>query len=117
MSFKKIIGWFSFFTGIVIISFTLYQSFVIFTGQKEPPDVFKIEVEKTKTLPSKKKVPTSLEDLQNQLQEMMVEQMQNIIPKEAISKSLNLISFSILAGILIFGGSQISSLGIKLLKS
>jgi hypothetical protein len=117
MSFTKLVGWLLLFSGILIISFSLYQSFVIFTGKKEPPEIFKIETIKTNISSlSKKKVPTSLEEVQAQLQEMMQEQIQNIIPKEAISKSLNLVSFSILAGILIFGGSQISFVGIKLLK-
>jgi len=35
---------------------------------------------------------------------------------EFLLKLLNLISWSIFAGILIFAGSQISSLGIKLVK-
>jgi hypothetical protein len=42
--------------------------------------------------------------------------LKEILPAEAITKMLNLIVWSILAGIFIFGGSQISSLGIKLLK-
>jgi hypothetical protein len=116
MSFTKLVGWLLLFSGILIISFSLYQSFVIFTGKKEPPEIFKIETTKTKSSLTNKKAPTSLEEIQAQLQEMIQEQIQNIIPKEAISKSLNLVSFSILAGILIFGGSQISFVGIKLLK-
>jgi hypothetical protein len=116
MSFTKLVGWLLLFSGILIISFSLYQSFVIFTGKKEPPEIFKIETTKIKSSLAKKKAPTSLEEIQAQLQEMIQEQIQNIIPKEAISKSLNLVSFSILSGILIFGGSQISFVGIKLLK-
>jgi hypothetical protein len=48
--------------------------------------------------------------------EILAEQLKEIFPKESLTKISNLIVWSILAWILIFGGSQISSLGIKLLK-
>jgi len=114
MNLKKTIGWITFFVGILIIVFTLYRSYNIFTGKIPPPEIFKIE-EKT-TIPSKKRVPTTLEEVQQQIGEILAEEVKEIFPKESTTKILNLIAWSILAGILIFGGSQISSLGIKLLK-
>ncbi len=114
MNFKRTIGWIMFFSGILIIVFTLYRSYNIFTGKLPPPEIFKIE-EKT-TIPSKKKVPTTLEEMQQQIGEILAEQLKEIFPRESTTKILNLISWSILTGILIFGGGQISSLGIKLLK-
>jgi len=114
MNFKRAIGWITFFAGILIILFTLYRSHNIFTGKTAPPKIFKIE-EKT-TPSSKKKVPTTSGEVQQQVGEILAQELREIFPKETIAKILDLISWSILAGILIFGGSQISSLGIKLLK-
>ena len=59
-------------------------------------------------------------DLQQQLQQQMdnaiSKQLGELLPPETLPKILNLISWSILAGILIFGGGQIASLGIKIIK-
>jgi hypothetical protein len=114
MNAKKIIGWITFLAGIMIILFTLYRSYNIFTGKSPPPELFKPSGKEIAL--QKKKAPTSLEELQKQIGEILAEQLREIFPTESITKILNLVSWSILAGILIFGGSQISSLGIKLLK-
>jgi hypothetical protein len=114
MNFKKVIGWITFFAGILIIVFTLYRSYGIFTGKFPLPEIFKVQ--KEEMVSPKKKTPTTLEEMQQQIGQILAEQLREIFPKESITKILNLISWSILAGILIFGGSQISSLGIKLLK-
>jgi hypothetical protein len=114
MNAKKIIGWITFFAGIFIIVFTLYRSYNIFTGKIPPPEFFKVQTKEA--ISPKRKTPTTLEEIQLQVGEILAEQLREIFPKEYIIKLLNLIVWSILAGILIFGGSQISSLGIKLLK-
>jgi len=50
----------------------------------------------------------------------MEEQLREMIPVEElvenIPRLLNLLSWSIFAGILIFAGAQISSIGVKLIK-
>jgi hypothetical protein len=114
MNFKKVIGWITFFAGILIIVFTLYRSYGIFTGKFPLPEIFKVQ--KEEMVSPKKKTPTTPEEMQQQIGQILAEQLREIFPKEYIIKLLNLIVWSILAGILIFGGSQISSLGIKLLK-
>jgi hypothetical protein len=114
MSLTKTIGWIIFFAGILIILFTLYRSYNIFTGKVPPPEFFKIE--KKEVTPIKKKTPTTPEEIQQQMGEILAEQLKEILPQEALTKISNLIVWSFLAWILIFGGSQISSLGIKLLK-
>jgi hypothetical protein len=114
MSLTKVVGWITFFVGILIIIFTLYRSYNIFTGKISPPEFFKIETKEV--TPSQKKTPTSLEEIQKQMGEVLAEQLKEILPKESLTKILNLAVWSILAGILIFGGSQISSLGVKLIK-
>jgi len=115
---KIIVGWITFFLGISIIIFALYSSYNIFTGKAPLPEFFKIE-EKTTTSPTTKKgqTPTSLEGMQEQIGQMLGEQLKGLLPEGFLTKILNLVVWSMLAGILIFGGSQISGLGIKLLKS
>jgi len=107
-SIKKILGLILLFLGIVIILYTLYSSFNIFTAKTTAPEIFKLEAQ----VSSQK----GAQGIEAQFQEMIEEQLKGIIPVDSVSTLLNLISWSILAGILIFGGAQISSLGIKLIK-
>jgi len=111
MNFKKIVGWFLLFLGIAIILYSLYSSYNIFTIKTQAPEIFKV-TEKETVLPQKGKT----QDLQVQIQEMIEEQLKGIISVETLPTFLNLIAWSIFAGILIFGGAQIASLGVKLMK-
>jgi len=109
IKFQKFFGWALLFAGLTIIFWGLYSSYNIFTGKRPAPEIFKIE---EKVLPKKEKTL----DLQTQIQEMIKEQLKSVIPSETLPNLLNLIAWSIFAGILIFGGGQIAGLGIKLLK-
>jgi len=115
-SATKIFGWLLLLTGLVIIGWTLYSSYNIFTGKAALPEIFEMPVEKVEAPAAKGKIPTTQAEIQKEIERMISEQLKGIIPVDTIPKLLNLICWSILAGILIFGGSQISSLGIKLLK-
>lgn len=108
MNFRKIFGWFLLLAGAIIIFWSLYSSYNIFTAKVEIPEIFKMA---ESTLPQKE-----VQDLEAQMQEMIGEQLKGIIPAGSIVTFFNLIAWSIFAGILIFGGAQISSLGIKLIK-
>lgn len=116
MKFEKIFGWVLLVAGVGIIFWTLISSYEIFTGKARVPEFFKIEKKEIQTPAHKTKFPTSPEDIQKQIGEMISEQLKEILPADVLPKTLNLISWSILAGILIFGGSQIANLGIKLIK-
>ena len=117
MSFKNTFGWGLIVIGVGIIFWTLYSSYNIFVGKTPPPEVFKIEKPKTQApAPPKKKLPATQEELQKQLSEIFAQQLMEILPPETLPRLLNLISWSIFAGILIFGASQIANLGIKILK-
>jgi len=108
----KIFGWVLLIAGIILIGWTLLSTYNIFTAKTAAPEIFKVvekEVEKGK-------VEGLMEGLQLQMEEMIGEQLKGIFPTDFIPKLLNLIAWSILAGILIFGGAQISNLGIKLIK-
>jgi len=115
-SATKIFGWVLLIAGITIIVWSLYSSYNIFTGAKAAPEIFKMPVEEVETPVDKGKIPTTQAELQKELERMIGEQLKGILPVETLPKMLNLIVWSILAGILIFGGAQISNLGIKLIK-
>jgi len=105
---RKILGLALLVLGIAVIFYSLYSSFNIFTAKAAPPDIFKLESQ----IPSQK----GAEGIEAQFQEMIGEQLKGIIPVDSVSNLLNLIAWSIFAGILIFAGAQIAGLGIKLIK-
>jgi hypothetical protein len=110
MNFTKIFGWVLLLAGALIIVWTLYSSYNIFTGEAVIPEIF--ETVKEEALSQKE----GAEDLQAQMEKMIGEQLKGLLPTDTIPKMLNLTVWAMLAGILIFGGAQISNLGIKLIK-
>jgi hypothetical protein len=111
----KIFGWVLLIAGILIIVWTLYASYNIFTGKAAVPEIFEMPLEAEAPV-AKGGIPTTQQEIQKELEKMIGEQLKGILPVATLPKLLNLIVWSMLAGILIFGDSQISSLGIKLLK-
>jgi len=107
---KRSTGWILLLVGILIIFWSLYSSYNIFTAKTPAPEIFK---EKEEKVLSPEVKPG---DLEAQMEKMIGEQLKGILPADSIPQLLNLISWSIFAGILIFGGTQISGLGIKLIK-
>jgi len=105
---KKIIGLALLVLGLLVIFYGLYSSFNIFTAKTQAPELFKASV------PAVQK--SGGLDVQAQLQEAISEQIRGLLPFDSISTILNLAAWSIFVGILIFGGGQVASLGIKLLK-
>ena len=117
MDYTKIIGWLVFLAGIILISWTLYSSYNIFTAKAFLPEFFTNQASYGSA--GEKEVSAQegdAQDAQAQLQKMIGEQLKGFLPEDAMTKILNLTVWSILAFILIFGGTQISGLGIKLLK-
>jgi len=108
-NFTKIFGWVIFLTGVLIIFWTLYSSYNIFTGQAAMPEIFEIE---SKDL-SQKGTSSGIEA---QMEKIIGDQLKELIPMDTIPKLLNLSIWAILAGILIFGGAQVSNLGVKLIR-
>ncbi len=115
MKFVKIFGWIFLIGGIGIIFWSLYSSYNIFTGKEKAPEIFQMEKPKTDSA-QKTKVSGFQNEIQKELEKIVSEQLKEIFPEKMVLKFLNLISWSIFAGLLIFGGSQISSLGIKMIK-
>lgn len=111
---SKIFGYILIIIGLTIMGWTLFQSYNIFTAKTSAPLVFKTQVvsqnsENNKTL-------NLQEQLQKQMEEAVKQQIGQILPAGTITDILNLISWSILAGILIFGGGQIAGIGVKMIK-
>ncbi len=111
MKFSKLIGLFLLIIGITIILYSLYSSYNIFTVKSEVPEIFSVPKDEGVKQTSKK----GIQDLETQMKNIIGEQLKQIIPAEYLSKLFNLIAWSIFAFILIFGGTQISVLGIKLI--
>jgi len=112
MKLKKIIGWILLLAGLMIIVWSLYSSYTIFSAKKPAPELFKMEEKGSSPVQE----AVSPEDMQQEVEKMVKEQIGEMIPAEFLSKILNLVSWAVLAGILVFGGSQMASVGIKLLK-
>jgi hypothetical protein len=110
MNIKKFIGWLIFAFGLAIIFFGLYPSYNIFTGKTSAPEIFELTEEEAV-------LPGGSVSQQVLLEAMMQEQFSKMIPVNTIPTLLNLVCWCMLAMILIFGGAQISTLGIKLTKA
>ncbi|MFH1780412.1 MAG: hypothetical protein ABH841_00145 [Candidatus Nealsonbacteria bacterium] len=107
MMLKKILGLALLIIGLAVIFYGLYGSFSIFSGKVPAPEIF--------TAPPATKSVAS-QDVQAQLQNMIGDQLKGMLPVNSVTALLNLMSWSVFAGLLIFGGAQISGLGVKLLN-
>lgn len=135
---NKLAGWFLLAVGLIIIFWSIFSSYNIFTGKNIAPEIFAVPVisqdsEKTGDIytkidganPAKLQSlsPDDLQKMQSEqqaqiqsaLQDSISKQFEKIIPADLIPKLMNLSSWSIFIFILIYAGSQISGLGIKLL--
>jgi len=110
---EKTIGSFLLLIGLLIIGWSLYSSFDIFVRESKAPQIFKVQEATDEEISSN--LPES-EKIQQQMQETIDEKFEEILPSNYLPKLFNLISWSIFAGILIFGGAKIASLGISLIK-
>lgn len=109
MDLPRTAGWFILITGLIIIGWTLLSSYNIFTAKAAAPEFFEMPKEEVSQ-------GGEAQDLEAQFEKMIGEQIKGLIPLDSLPTLLNLAIWSMLAFILIFGGSQISGLGIKLIK-
>lgn len=107
---KNIFGWVLLILGVVIIGWSLFSSYNVFAGKIAPPRVF--DSNNAEIFNNKKAAQT--EDAQAQVEKIVGEQLKDMMPPDALPKIFNLGAWSILASIFIFGGAQISGLGIRL---
>ena len=113
MKTNKIIGLILLFLGLLIILYPLYQSYNIFTAKTAAPQIFKI----TAPIAPVVETPKKTIDLQQEMGKALGEQFQKLMPSDFLPKIMNLVSWSIFVSLFLLGGSKISTLGIKLLKS
>ncbi len=120
MSFNKIAGILLLIFGLLIIFWGLYSSYNIFQGRAVLPQVFNVQElagDKTENdLSDKTSKNLSPQEIQENMEKTVRQQLEKVFPPGIFTKLLNLISWSIFAWILIFGGGKIASLGIALLK-
>ena len=108
MSIERVLGFLFLCLGVAIIGFALFSSFQVFTAKIAPPQIFSaLDQQGTAK-------PTS--GLEGQLQNALSQQLKGFIPSDTVPKILNLSVWSIFLGLLMFGGGQISGIGVKLLK-
>jgi len=111
MKTNKIIGLVLLFLGLFIILYPLYQSYNIFTAKTAAPQIFKVTVPVIEETLKKTSTP------QQEMEKALGEQLQKLMPSDFLPKMMNLISWSIFVTLLLLGGSKISTLGIKLMKT
>jgi len=110
MNLNKIFGYFLILLGLIIILWTLYSSYKIFTGQAPVPQIFFVSSKNNFS-------ENDSSDLQKQVEKTIKEQISEVLPPNLLPQIMNLLSWSILAGILIFGAGHIAGIGIRLIKA
>ncbi|OGZ23286.1 MAG: hypothetical protein A3A08_00655 [Candidatus Nealsonbacteria bacterium RIFCSPLOWO2_01_FULL_41_9] len=108
-SATKTLGFILLAAGIILIGWTLNNSYNIFTGKSAPSEIFVMSEIKISSQPGGP-------DIQAQVQQMLAEQLKGMLPVNSVPRLLNMVIWSALAGILILGGAQIAGLGVKLIK-
>ncbi len=114
MKYSNITGWLLLAAGLAIIILTLISSYNIFTAKSEAPAFF--DEEKQEETIIDEPIDFAI-DPQEGMDKIMEEQISKMIPHNTMPKMLNLIVWSMLAFILIIGGSHIGNLGVKLIRN
>jgi hypothetical protein len=107
MIYTKIIGWLILLLGLGLIGWTLFTSYNIFTAKSPAPSFLNETITQT---------VTPQVGLQAEMEKLIKNQLEGMIPSGFIPKFLNLTIWSMLAFLLIYGGTQVSGIGIKLIK-
>ncbi len=114
MKIFKISGIVLLVAGIALIVWVLVFSQGIFLGKTDAPNILKMEFEiLEKTAQEEKQISV----IEQEIEKMIAEQLKDFLPGDTLLNLLNLVAYSIFSFILIFGGSQIASIGIKLIKN
>lgn len=116
MALKKVGGSILLILGLLIIFWVLYSSYNIFTAKTEVPEIFSTSAHPKADYDESAEAFGEGEKITEMMGEMMGEQLKGLLPSDFLPKLFNLIAWSIFAGLTIFGGTQISGLGIKLIK-
>ena len=115
MKTSPIVGWILVIVGLAAISFGLLSAYNIFTGKAEAPVIFR-PTEAATAIPAAGVSSNDMAKAEQILQEKIHQEITAIIPADYFSKILNLISWSTFIMLLVFAGTQVAGLGIKLIK-
>ncbi len=107
MKREKIIGYGLLTVGVGVIMWTLVSSFVMIRGEGRAPSFFELD---------DIAVQDQEEAFENEMEKVMEEQLTAMLPSDTFPRMLNLGAWSILSFILIFGGSHLSGIGVKMIK-
>ncbi len=113
---NKILGYVLLILGLVLIGWALWQSYNIFAAKTSAPVVFMNPSPEKTSQKTQNSTGVQIFDMQSQIQNVISSQIGQVIPQDTVTKVLNLISWSIFAGILIIAGSAVAGIGIKLIK-
>lgn len=111
MNTRNKIGYIVLALGLLLITGTLYCSYLIFTGKAVPPTF----VHAPNTV-LQNQVVSGQGSLEQQLQLMVRQQIVQLLPVNAVTQVINYMIWSFLAMIFIWGGSHIAKLGISLIE-
>jgi hypothetical protein len=114
MTLNKIIGYILLVAGLLLILFSVYQSYNIYTGKSSAPLVFQVPSAEALSSGAGQNVAQQIQD---QINQSVQKQINQILPSATIAKILNLAVWSFLVFILIFAGGTISGIGVKLIKA
>ena len=109
---QKTLGFILLAVGLFLIAASLVFSWQIFTGTNPAPELFSASTKESGSLPPL----GSLQDLQNQLPDLLGQQLQEFLPVDTLPQMLNLAAWSMFAGLLLFGGSLVAGIGVKLVR-
>jgi len=106
MVFNKILGYILLTVGLVLIGWTIWHSYNIFTDKATAPLVFKTQLELGSAAGGS--------DLMSQINQAVQDQLNQVLSPSAITKILNLTAWALMAFILISAGGVVSGIGVKL---
>lgn len=109
---KQIVGWLLVALGLGLIFWGLWTSFEVFSGKAAAPEIFRAEQSQS---PAAAKGSSLEAQAQEVFDQALQEQFKSFLPPGSIPELLNLLSWSIFAGILMWGGGQVAGIGVKLL--
>lgn len=108
--------------GVFVIGYPMFVSWQIVEGKREIPYFFKEEVKeegyKNGTINNLNNNLNEISpsEIEGKMQNIVERELSKLLPVKDITQLLNLIAWSIIAAIFIFGGGQIAQLGIKLFR-
>lgn len=107
---RSIAGMILVIVGAGVIGYGLYDSWQVFSGDAPPPPLFQLP---PKDSFSSKEIQGGVD---TQIQSLLTQQLEGMIPFDAVPKALNVSMYALFVAVLFLGGGQMAGIGIKLLR-